>query len=81
MVVLQKTLESPQESKEIKPVIPKGGQPWIFLGRTDAKAEAPILCPPDVKRWLTGEKKKKKTLTLGKTETKGEEGTEDEIFR
>ena len=81
MAVLQKTLESPQESKEIKPVNLKGGQPWIFLGRTDAKAEAPIPCPPDVKRWLTGKKKKKKTLILVKTETKGEEGTEDEMFR
>ena len=65
MAVLQKTLESPQESKEIKPVNPKGGQPWIFLGRTDAKAEATILCPPDVKRWLTGKKKKKKNPDSG----------------
>ena len=42
------------ESKEIKPVNPKGNQPWIFIGRTDAEAEAPILWPPDVKNWLTG---------------------------
>ena len=46
---LEKTLESPLESKEIKPVNPKGNQPWIFLGRTDAEAEAPMLWPPDVK--------------------------------
>ena len=52
-VVLEKTLESPLGSK-IKPVHPKGNQSWIFIGRTDAKAEAPILWPPDGKRWLTG---------------------------
>ena len=54
IVVLEKTLESPLESKEIKPVNPKGNQSWIFIGRTDAEAEAPILWPPDVKNWLTG---------------------------
>ena len=48
-VVLGKTLESSLVSKEIKPVNPKGNQPWIFTGRTDAEAEAPILWPPDVK--------------------------------
>ena len=53
-VVLDKTLESPLVSKEIKPVNPKGNQPWIFIGRTDAEAEAPILWPLDVKRQLTG---------------------------
>ena len=53
-VVLQKTLESPLESKEIKPVNPKGKQYWIFLGRTGAKAEAPILWPPDAKSQLFG---------------------------
>ena len=47
--VLEKTLESPLECKEIKPVNPKGNQPWIFIGRTDAEAEAPILWPPDAK--------------------------------
>ena len=52
--VLEKTLESPLDSKESKPVHPKGNQPWIFIGRTDAEAEAPILWPPDVKSWLTG---------------------------
>ena len=48
------TLESPLDCKEIQPVHPKGNQPWIFIGRTDAEAEAPILWPPDVKNWLTG---------------------------
>ena len=52
--VPEKTLESPLDSKEIKPVNPKGNQPWIFIGRTDAEAEAPILWPPDVKNWLIG---------------------------
>ena len=50
----RKTLESPLDSKEIQPVNPKGDQPWIFIGRTDAKAEAPILWPPDLKSWLIG---------------------------
>ena len=53
-VVLEKTLESPLDCKKIKPVNSKGNQPWIFIGRTDAKAEAQILWPPDVKKWLTG---------------------------
>ena len=51
-VVLEKTLESPLDCKEIKPFHPKGNQPWIFIGRTDAEAEAPILWPPDAKNWL-----------------------------
>ena len=51
-VVLEMTLKSPLNCKEIKPVNPKGNQPWIFIGRTDA--EAPILWPPDVKSWLFG---------------------------
>ena len=50
MVVLEKTLESPLDSKKIKPVHPKGNQPWIFIGKTDAEAEAPILWAPDAKR-------------------------------
>ena len=50
-VVLEKTLESPLDSKEIKPVNPKGNQSWIFIGRTDAGAEAPMLWPLDVKNW------------------------------
>ena len=49
---LEKTLESSLDSKEIKPVNPKGHQPWLFTGKTDAEAEAPILCPPDVKSQL-----------------------------
>ena len=52
--VLEKILESPLDRKEIKPVNPKGNQPWIFIGRTDGKAEASILWPPDVKSWFTG---------------------------
>ena len=48
--MLQKTLESPLDYKEIKPVNPKGNQPWIFIGRTDAKVEAPIIWPPGAKR-------------------------------
>ena len=52
--MLEKTLESPLDYKEIKSVNPKGNQPWIFIGRTDAKAEAPALWPPNAKRWLTG---------------------------
>ena len=51
-VVLEKTLESPLGCKEIQPVHPKGDQSWVFIGRTDAKAETPILWPPDVKSWL-----------------------------
>ena len=52
--MLEKTLESPLDSKEIQPVHPKGNQSWIFIGRTDAEAETPILWPPVVKNWLTG---------------------------
>ena len=53
IAVLEKTLESPLDNKEIKPVNPKGNQPWIFTGTTDAEAEAPILWPPGAKSWLT----------------------------
>ena len=52
--VLEKTLESPLDSKEIQAVHAKGNLSWIFIGRTDAKAETPILWPPDVKNWLNG---------------------------
>ena len=52
--VLEKTLESPSDSKEIKPVYPKGNQSWIFTGRTDTEAEAPIPWTPDMKSQLTG---------------------------
>ena len=51
-VVLEKPLESPLDCKEIQPVHPKWNQSWIFIGRTDAEAETPILWPPDVKNWL-----------------------------
>ena len=51
-VVLEKTLRSPVDCEEIQPVNPKGNQSWVFIGRTDAKAEAPILWPPDAKNWL-----------------------------
>ena len=51
-VVLEKTLESPLDSKEIQPVHPKGNQFWVFLGRTDVEAETPILWPPDAKSWI-----------------------------
>ena len=54
IVVLEKTLESPLDCK-IKPVDPKGNQPWIFFGRTDAEAEAPILWPPDAKSQHIGQ--------------------------
>ena len=50
--VVLKTLESPLDCKEIQPVHPKGNQSWLFIGRTDAEAETPILRPPDVKNWL-----------------------------
>ena len=51
-VVLEKTLESPLDCKEIQPVHPKRDQSWVFIGRTDAEAETPILWPPDAKKWL-----------------------------
>ena len=53
-MVLEKTLESPLDCKEIKPVNPKENQPWIFIGGTDAEAEAPIFWPPDAKSRLNG---------------------------
>ena len=53
-VVLEKTLECPLDCEEIQPVHPKGNQSWIFIGRTDAEAETPILWSPDVKSWLFG---------------------------
>ena len=53
-VVLEKTLESPLDCKEVKPVNPKGNQPWIFIGRTDAEGEAPVFGPPDAKTQLNG---------------------------
>ena len=75
-VVLEKTLQSPLNCKEIKPVNPKGNQPWIFIGRTNAEAETPILWPPDVKNWLTG-----KDPDAGKDWRQEEKGTtEDEMI-
>ena len=62
-VVLEKTLESPLDCKEIKPVNPKGNQSWILIGRTDAEVETSILWPPDAKSWLIW-----KELMLGKIE-------------
>ena len=53
-VLLEKTLESPLDCKEIQPVNPKRNQFWIFIGRIDVGAETPILCPPDAKNWLIG---------------------------
>ena len=51
-VELEKTLESPLDCKEIKPINPKGNQSWLFIGRTDVEAETPILWPPDTRSWL-----------------------------
>ena len=74
-VVLKKTLVSPLDYKEIKPVNPEGNQPWIFIGRIDAEAEDPILWPPDAKNWLTG-----KDPGAGKDWRQEEkEATEDKI--
>ena len=53
-MVLEKTLKSPLDCKEIKPVNPKGNQSWTFIGSTDAEAETPIFWPPDAKNWLNG---------------------------
>ena len=69
-VVLEKTLESPLDVKEIKLVNPKGNQPWIFIGRTGAEAEALILWPFDVKNWLTGKGKDWRQEEKGTTEGK-----------
>ena len=75
-VVLEKTLESPSDCKEIQPVHPKGDQSWVFIGRTDAEAETPILWPSDVKNWLTG-----KDPNSGKDCGQEKKGmTEDEMF-
>ena len=74
-VVLEKTLESPLDCKEIKPVNPKGNQHWIFTGKTDTKAETPILWPHDAKSQLTG-----KDPDAGKVWRQQEKGiTEDEM--
>ena len=74
-VVLEKTLESPLDCKEIQPVHPRGDQSWVFIGRTDAKAETPVLWPPHVKSWLIG-----KDSNAGRDWGQEEKGTtEDEM--
>ena len=73
-VVLEKTLESPLDCKEIKPVNPKGNQPWRFIGRTDAEAAALILLPCDMKSWLIG-----KDPDAGKDWGREEEAAKDEM--
>ena len=73
-VMLEKTLESPLDCKEIQPVHPKGYQSWVFIGRTDVEAEIPILWPPDVKSWLIG-----KDWDTGKDWGQEKRTTEDEM--
>ena len=76
-VVLEKTLESPLDCKEIQPVHPKGDQSWVFIGRTDAEAETPRLWPPHAKGWLIG-----KDPDAGRDWGQEEKGTtEDEMAR
>ena len=73
--MLEKTLESPLDCKEIQPVPPKGDQSWVFIGRTDAKAETPVLWPPHMKSWLIG-----KDSDAGRDWGQEEKGmTEDEM--
>ena len=72
-VVLERTLESPLDCKEIQPVHPKGNQSWIFMGRTDGEAETPIFWPPDAKNWLIW-----KDLDVGKDWSQEKGMTEDE---
>ena len=77
VVALEKTLESPLDCKEIKLVNPKGNQPWIFIGRTDAEAETPILWPPDAQSQLV-----RKDADAGEDWKQEEKGTtEDEMVR
>ena len=74
-VVLEKTLEGPLDCKEIQPVHPKGDQSWVFIGRTDAEAETPVLWPPDAKSWFIG-----KDPDAGRDWGQEEKGTtEDEM--
>ena len=72
-VVLEKTLESPLDCKEIQPVHPKGDQSWVFIGRTDVEAETPILWPPDVNSWLI-----RKDPDAGKDWGQEEKGTTED---
>ena len=69
-MVLEKTLESPLDCKEIQPVHPKGDQSWVFIGRIDAEAETPVLRPPHVKSWLIG-----KDFDAGRDGGQEEKGT------
>ena len=71
--ILEKTLNSPLNCKEIQPVHPKGNQSWIFIGRTDVEAETPILWPPDAKNWLIG-----KDPHSGKDQRQEEKGTSED---
>ena len=73
ILVLEKTLGNPLDSKEIKPVNPKGKQPWIFIGRTDAEVEAPLLWPPDAKSQLI-----RKDPDTGKEWRQEEKGTTED---
>ena len=74
-VVLEKTLESPLDCREIQPVHPKGDQSWVFIGGTDAEAETPVLWPPDAKSWRIG-----KDPDAGRDWRQEEKGTiEDEM--
>ena len=74
-MLLEKTLESPLDCKEIQPVHPKEDQPWVIIGRTDVEAETPILWPPDAKSWLIW-----KDSDAGKDWRQEEKGmTKDEI--
>ena len=72
-VVLEKTLESPLDCREIQPVHSDGDQPWDFFGRNDAEAETPVLCPPHVKSWLIG-----KDSDAGRDWGQEEKGTTDD---
>ena len=75
LLTLKKILESPLDCKEIQPVYSEGDQPWNFFGRNDAKAEAPVLCPPHAKSWLIG-----KDSDAGRDWGQEEKGTiEDEM--
>ena len=82
IVVLEKTLENPLDSKEIKPISPKGNQPQIFIGGTDAEAEAPVLWPPDAQSKLTEKKKQKQKQKpdAGKDWEQEEKGTTEDAI-
>ena len=74
-VVLEKTLESPLDCKEIQPVHSKGDRPWVFFGRNDAKAETPVLWPPHVKSWRIG-----KDSDAGRDWGQEEKGTTEDVM-